>query len=63
MSILKWEELTSDMMTVCRCRVHGGWLVFVVRLDDQSGLTFVPDPDHSWDGGSPTIPKKPINLP
>ena len=27
-----------------------GWLVLVMH--NTSGLTFYPDPDHEWDGGS-----------
>jgi hypothetical protein len=42
-----------------RAKVLGGWLVFVsvdspFRANEftGSGLTFVPDPDHRWDGVS-----------
>jgi len=36
-----------------RAKVPGGWLVTSSKNDrDQggSGITFVPDPDHQWDG-------------
>ena len=29
-----------------RTRIPGGWLVF------RNAVTFVPDPNHEWDGGS-----------
>jgi hypothetical protein len=42
-----------------RAKVPGGWLVFVSvqspsRAGESagSGLTFVPDPEHKWDGTS-----------
>jgi hypothetical protein len=35
---------------VFRTRVPGGWLVLVIQ--NTSGLTFYPDPEHKWDGGS-----------
>ena len=33
-----------------RAKITGGWLVG--RPDSDAGLTFVPDPDHAWDGNS-----------
>lgn len=42
-----------------RAKVLGGWLVWAeaqvnvgTGVGVVSGLTFVPDPDHEWDGGS-----------
>ena len=32
-----------------RTAVPGGWLVFVGWNGQESGLTFVPDPEHAWD--------------
>ena len=59
---LVWEELKSSrsegggMFTmtwkVHRTKVPGGWLVLVMH--NTSGLTFYPDPEHKWDGGSLT---------
>ena len=36
-----------------RARIAGGWLVFVYPPGKGLyGVTFYPDPDHTWDGGS-----------
>ena len=40
---------TSASFTIYRARILGGWLV-TVRPHDS--VTFVPDPQHEWDGGS-----------
>jgi hypothetical protein len=37
---------------VLRARVTGGWLVLTSSTEGFSGVTFFPDPAHSWDGGS-----------
>lgn len=61
-SRLTWEKLDSGRedqkwyhteWEVYRAKVPGGWLV----LPRSSGtipqhLTFYPDPEHKWDGGS-----------
>jgi len=58
---LVWEELKSSRAedgvfhlhwNVHRTKVPGGWLVLVIT--NTSGLTFYPDPEHKWDGGSLT---------
>lgn len=56
---LVWEELGSSGRgvlkldwNVCRAKVPGGWLVVVIH--NTSGLTFYPDPEHKWEGGSPS---------
>ncbi len=59
MARLEWEVLVSSVIerypvSISRCPVPGGWLIFVCRKDDQSGLTFMPDPNHSWDGSGVT---------
>jgi len=46
---LKWEQVASSHYSVWRTPVPGGWLV---ALNDSS-VTFVPDPQHQWDGSSP----------
>jgi hypothetical protein len=39
---------------ISRARVPGGWLVYTWELANNSpALTFVPDPDHRWNGSSP----------
>jgi len=58
---LVWEELNSSRSgrgiiklewKVHRAKVWGGWLVLVMH--NTSGVTFYPDPEHKWDGGSLT---------
>jgi hypothetical protein len=43
--------LTSMRPRVYRVKILGGWLIYMVR-PGRAGATFVPDPDHKWDGGS-----------
>lgn len=54
MANLVWEQLRSSdqYMVTWRAKVIGGWLVFTDR-GHTSGLAFLPDPKHHWDGGSP----------
>ena len=36
-------------------RVPGGWLIFIStpgRNGGLDGVTFYPDPNHTWDGGT-----------
>jgi hypothetical protein len=40
---------TSTSFSIYRARILGGWLV-TVRPHDS--VTFVPDPQHEWNGGS-----------
>ena len=58
---LVWEELKSSRAEtgifeigwkVHRAKILGGWLVLAIH--NTTGLTFYPDPDHKWDGGSLT---------
>lgn len=52
---LKWETIeinnqknpTSDRLWTQRSKIPGGWLV-----RSGEGVTFVPDPDHKWNGHS-----------
>jgi hypothetical protein len=39
----------SATFVMYRAAVPGGWIV-AMRPNDT--MTFVPDPDHEWDGGS-----------
>jgi len=61
-----WEELNPSeaFSHMFGLKVPGGWLVYVDRRDSEplpgfgefpytaGGLTFYPDPNHEWDGGS-----------
>ena len=55
---LAWEKLNSNggevllHWDVHRAKVSGGWLVLAIH--NTTGLTFYPDPEHKWDGGSLT---------
>jgi hypothetical protein len=35
-----------------RAKVPGGWLVFIWDSTGMNGVTFYPDSDHGWDGGT-----------
>ena len=51
---LKYEREKSAKHAY-RARVPGGWLIFIWtpgRGGLSGGVTFYPDPDHTWDGGS-----------
>lgn len=55
---LVWHKLISSeeeagffkLGDVYRTKVPGGW--FVMVTNNARGLTFYPDPEHNWDGGS-----------
>lgn len=56
---LIWQELKSSReggrvftpgWEIHRSKVPGGWLILVIN--NPSGLTFYPDPEHKWDGSS-----------
>jgi len=58
---LVWEKIESvddtpwnrpHIVSVRRAKVPGGWLVSAENNAGGGGLTFVPDPDHKWDGSS-----------
>lgn len=55
---LKWEVLvepdSAPTQAILRTPIPGGWLLSGVAT---GGLTFVPDPEHKWDGGS--VPVQP----
>ncbi len=55
--MLNWQELENDNWAPCiyRAAVPGGWLVRMFEPGPgggTAGLTFMPDPDHAWDGSS-----------
>jgi hypothetical protein len=45
---LKFEKLSAGSYSIARAKVPGGWLV----VAGNSGVTFYPDPEHSWNGES-----------
>jgi len=56
---LVWEQLNTKRdeeglfvmgWDVHRTKVPGGWLVLAIQ--NTTGLTFYPDPEHKWNGGS-----------
>ncbi|QDT11002.1 hypothetical protein [Planctomycetes bacterium K23_9] len=54
---LRFENVfTQDAksMTFNRAKVPGGWLVTSTLYSGPKGygITFVPDPNHAWDGSS-----------
>lgn len=64
MAKLDWERVESTAVDVntpytIRAKVPGGWLVCVV--DNGSGLTFLPDPEHQWGVNKPEA--KPSTIP
>ena len=38
--------------SVYRAKTSGGWLMFMSAGVGKTGATFVPDPNHEWDGSS-----------
>jgi len=54
---LRFEPIRSNGVAIARSRIPGGWLVSgrVGAFGGNAGaysLTFVPDPEHIWDGSS-----------
>ena len=56
---LVWERLKNEGETShwsFRTKIPGGWLVMVSSAAEMTGVTtgatFVPDPEHKWDGNS-----------
>ena len=53
-----WEELKNDVNGVYlahtfRAKIPGGWLIRIADINGYGcGITFYPDPNHAWDGGS-----------
>lgn len=48
--MLVFESLPTTGLSRClRAKVPGGWLVATF---ERSAITFVPDPQHVWDGSS-----------
>ncbi|MGE0102137.1 MAG: hypothetical protein AB7H86_01930 [Blastocatellales bacterium] len=61
---LRWEKLNSTrnekgwfkiQWEIHRAKVPGGWLVLArIEAGNEHSLTFYPDPNHLWNGGSLT---------
>jgi len=52
MKTIPWETIESSDTSpdiTRRAKVPGGWLVSVHWEPGGGGLTFVPDPNHTWD--------------
>lgn len=54
--LLAWETLFHDLdglittsNSLLRTKISGGW---VVTSNPVTGVTFVPDSEHKWDGSS-----------
>ncbi|HRF60695.1 MAG TPA: hypothetical protein PLH94_12395 [Fimbriimonadaceae bacterium] len=58
-SAMQWEFLgeihpsRGFLFRAWRAAVPGGWLIVT---DHFAGMSFYPDPEHVWDGGSLEIP-------
>jgi hypothetical protein len=57
--VFKWRLASDDgANSVYRAKVPGGWLVLVRCVPSSSyrgegaGITFMPDPEHKWDGAT-----------
>ena len=52
--MIKWQKLESESQAlgVYRTKVPGGWLVWAHWEKNPGTMTFLPDPDHKWDGKS-----------
>jgi len=46
---IMYENGTRAKTYTHRAKIHGGWLV---GRPDTDKFTFVPDPEHEWDGNS-----------
>jgi hypothetical protein len=56
--MLRWQRLETEggPRSVLRAKVPGGWLIWCDDYSSSeagySGLTFMPDPTHEWNGRS-----------
>ena len=54
--IIKWEQLKNEGIgkKSYRSKIPGGWLFITWwgSAYENGGATFIPDPDHNWDGNS-----------
>jgi hypothetical protein len=49
---LVWDTLENGRLSgrTYRAKIPGGWLL--TKNSNDTGITFVPDPQHKWDGNS-----------
>lgn len=45
---MNWERIENALDVTERAKIPGGWLVRFFGKGGESGLTFVPDPQHTW---------------
>ncbi len=45
-------RFTRATTAAYRAKVAGGWLVVCAGAEGVSGVTFYPDPNHEWNGGT-----------
>jgi hypothetical protein len=58
---VSWEPIKSEggPRGLVRAPIVGGWLVaFNSNPTVSGGFTFVPDPNHEWDGNSIDLPSE-----
>jgi len=46
---MDWQILKNRAPWIERAKIPGGWLV-TYESNQGNGITFVPDPDHIWNG-------------
>jgi hypothetical protein len=56
---IDWKVFSDDGSNACyRTKVPGGWLILIRCVNGPNhrgegvGTTFLPDPEHKWDGAS-----------
>ncbi len=49
---LHWDTIENGYLSgrTYRAKIPGGWLL--TKNSGDTGITFVPDPQHKWDGNS-----------
>ena len=53
---IEWQPIKNVNSAISkftyRAKIPGGWLVTTAHGNSAMGATFVPDPNHEWDGNS-----------
>lgn len=42
----------DDASPLWRSKIPKGWIVVIADVSAPAGVTFIPDPNHTWDGSS-----------